>query len=371
MRRIVFLVEKEFKQIFRNRVLLRMMLIAPVLQLILLSYAANFEVKDLQITVVDGDHSTYSGRLVSKFSHIENFRLTSYEPSYKQAGLQMLKNQSDIILIIPPHFERDLYRDNKAAVQLMVNAIDGSKAGIANGYATSIIRDFNEEIRAENFSALLTENTQVLIANQYWYNPHLEYKTFMVPGILFELLLLIGGLIAALNIVREKEIGTMEQLNVTPIKKYQFIIGKLTPFVIIGLVQFTLGLLVGIFLFGIPLEGSILLMYLFALLFLLLCVGLGLFISNISQTMQQAMFAAFFCLVLFILLSGLFASTENMPLWAQYLNFINPLKYIIEVGRNVMLKGSNFYEVRPQFFALFMLTVLMLALAMWRYRKTV
>ena len=163
----------------------------------------------------------------------------------------------------------------------------------------------------------------------------------------------------------------MEQLNVTPIKKYQFIVGKLTPFVIIGLIQFTVGLLVGIFLFRIPVEGSILLMYLFALLFLLLCVGLGLFISNISQTMQQAMFAAFFCLVLFILLSGLFASTENMPLWAQYLNYFNPLKYIIEVGRNVMLKGSSFYEVRFQFFALSLLTVLMLSLATWRYRKTV
>jgi ABC-2 type transport system permease protein len=371
MRRILFLVEKEFKQILRNRVLLRMMLITPILQLIVLSYAANFEVKDLQITIVDSDHSTYSRRLAAKFSHIENFHISTYEPSYKQASLQLLKNSSDIVLVIPPHFERDLYRSNRAEVQLMVNAIDGSKAGIASGYAASIIRDFNAEILAENFPVPPLQQGQVMIANQYWYNPQLEYKTFMVPGILFELLLLIGGLIASLNIVREKEVGTMEQLNVTPIKKYQFIIGKLTPFVIIGLLQFTAGLLVGVFLFGIPLEGSILLMYLFALLFLLLCVGLGLFISNISQTMQQAMFAAFFCLVLFILLSGLFASTENMPLWAQYLNYLNPLKYIIEVGRNVMLKGSSFYEVGSQFFALSLLTVLILSLAMWRYRKTV
>jgi ABC-2 type transport system permease protein len=370
MRRILFLVEKEFKQILRNRVLLRMMLITPLLQLIILSYAANFEVKDLQITIVDSDHSAYSRRLAAKFSHIENFHVSSYEPSYKQAALKLLKNNSDIVLVIPPHFERDLYRSSRAELQLMVNAIDGSKAGIASGYAASIIRDFNAEILAENFPAPPLENGQVMIVNQYWYNPHLEYKTFMVPGILFELLLLIGGLIASLNIVREKEVGTIEQLNVTPIKKYEFIIGKLTPFVLIGLVQFTVGLLVGVFLFNVPLEGSLLLMYMFALLFLLLCVGLGLFISNISQTMQQAMFAAFFCLVLFILLSGLFASTENMPIWAQYLNYLNPLKYIIEVGRNVMLKGSNFYEVRSQFFALSLLTVIILSLAMWRYRKT-
>ncbi|QHT71054.1 ABC transporter permease [Rhodocytophaga rosea] len=371
MRRILFLIEKEFKQIFRNAVLLRMMLVAPIMQLILLSLAANFEVKDLKVTIVDSDHSTYSSRLISKFSHIDNFRLYSFVPSYKLAQLQLLQNKADLIIVIPPYFERDLYRENKAELQLMVNAIDGSKAGIASGYASSIIQDFNREIRSENYPTSIDQSTEAIqVVNQYWYNPQLNYKTFMVPGILFELLLLIGALIAALNIVREKEIGTMEQLNVTPIKKYQFILGKLTPFVIIGLVQFTVGLLVGLFLFNIPLEGSLLLMYGFALLFLLLSVGLGLFISNISQTMQQAMFAAFFCLVLFILLSGLFASTENMPQWAQYLNYLNPLKYIIEVGRNVMLKGSSFYEVRHQFFALLLLTASTLSLATWRYRKT-
>ncbi|MDJ1499214.1 ABC transporter permease [Xanthocytophaga agilis] len=371
MRKILFIVEKEFKQIFRNVVLLRMMMIAPVMQLVLLSLAANFEVKNLKIAVVDQDHSTFSRRLVSKFQYIDNFKLTGFSPSYKLAEEQLLLDKIDIVLVIPAHFERDLYRDNRSGVQLMVNAIDGSKAGIASGYASTIIQDFNGDIRIENVPVRKGEVQQVDIVNQYWYNPRLEYRTFMVPGILFELLLLVGGLIAALNIVREKEMGTMEQLNVTPIQKYEFILGKLIPFVVIGLVQFTLGLIVAKFIFRVPMEGSLLLLYVFALLFLILCVGLGLLISTISDTMQQAMFVAFFMLVLFILLSGLFSPTENMPQWAQWLDTINPLKYIIEVARNTMLKGSTFADVRSHFFALLAIALAINGLAIWRYRKTV
>lgn len=371
MRRILFLVEKEFKQIFRDSVLLRMIISAPLMQLILLSFAANFEVKNLNIAIVDQDHTTFSQRLAGKFRHISNFNFLGYLPSYKQARQQMLEGKADLVLVIPPHFERDLYRENSALVQLMVNAIDGSKAGIASGYASTIIRDFNQALVVENFPVSPGTMQQLNVENQYWFNPKLEYRTFMVPAILFQLLILIGALIAALNIVREKEIGTMEQLNVTPILRYQFILGKMIPFVIIGLFQFTIGLLVGVFLFKIPTEGSIALMYGFALLFLLLSVSIGLLISTLSETQQQAMFIAFFCLVLFILLSGLFASVENMPMWAQYLDVINPLKYIIEVSRNVMLKGSTFRDVQQQFVALLTIAVTVLSLAVWRHRKTV
>jgi ABC-2 type transport system permease protein len=365
------MIEKEFKQLFRNTVLLRMMLAAPVFQLLLLSYAANFEVKNLNIVVVDQDHTPYAQRLVSKFRYIDNFHFLGYAPALKLANRELLTGRADLILLIPPHFERDLGKVNRASVQLLVSAIDGTKAGIGSGYAQRIIRDFNTDIQAETVGLVLAGSARLDVENQYWYNPRLEYKTFMVPGILFELLLLIGGMIAALNIVREKEIGTQEQLNVTPIKKYEFILGKLTPFVLIGLVQFTLGMLVAVFFFRIPIEGSIPLLYGFAFLFLLLCVGLGLLISAISDTQQQAMFAVFFCLVLFILLSGLFSSTDDMPQWAQYLNLVNPLKYIIEVGRNVILKGSTFRDMQTQFYALLAMAITLIGLASWRYRKTV
>lgn len=372
MTRIRFMIEKEFRQLFRNKVLLRMMLVAPVMQLILLAYAANFEVKNLNIAVVDQDHTPYAQRLVGKFRYIDNFHFLGYAPALKPAYHELLTGRADLILIIPPHFERDLGKLNQASVQLLVSAIDGTKAGIASGYAQTIIRDFNTDIRSETVG-LEPAGAQpgLAVENQYWYNPRLEYKTFMVPGILFELLLLIGGMIAALNIVREKEIGTQEQLNVTPIKKYEFILGKLTPFVLIGLVQFTMGMGVAAFFFRIPIEGSIPLLYGFAFLFLLLCVGLGLFISAISETQQQAMFAVFFCLVLFILLSGLFSSTDDMPRWAQYLNLFNPLKYIIDVGRNVILKCSTFRDMQTQFYALLAMAVALIGLASWRYRKMV
>lgn len=371
MRRIGFLIEKEFRQIFRNKVLLRMMIAVPVLQLILLSYAANFEVKNLTITILDQDHSTFSQRLAGKFRYIDNFRFLGYLSDSKQAQQQLLNGTSDVVLVIPPRFERDLYRENGASVQLLVNAVDGAKAGIAGGYASTIVRDFNAEVQAENFPLVSGTGQQLSIEPRYWYNSKLEYKTFMVPGVLFELLIMIGGLISALNIVREKEIGTQEQLNVSPIKKYQFILGKLTPFVIIGLVQFSMGLLIAVFLFKNPIAGSLVLLYGFAFLFLLLSVGLGLLISALSETQQQAMFAAFFFLVFFILLSGLFSSTDDMPRWAQVVNIINPLQYIIAAGRNIMLKGSTFRDMQPHFLALLGLTVSVLGLASWRYRKTV
>ncbi|MGV3557998.1 ABC transporter permease [Larkinella arboricola] len=371
MNRIRYMVEKEIRQLRRNPVLLRIMLVAPIMQLILLSYAANYEVKNLNIAVVDGDHTTYSQRLVGKFRYLTNFNMTGYLPNDKQARQTLLAGNADLVLVIPPHFERDLEKEGRAAVQLLLNAIDGSKAGIANGYATAIIRDFNADILAETRTVTPGAVQKLDVQNQYWYNPRLEYKTFMVPGVLFELLLLVGGLVSALNLVREKEIGTMEQLNVTPIRKHEFILGKSIPFVLIGVVLFTVGLLLGRFLFQIPMEGSIVLMYLFALLFLILCVGLGLLISTMAENQQQALFVAFFLLVLFILLSGLFAATENMPDWAQWLNAVNPLKYIVEVGRDVMLKGSTFADVSGQFFTLAGMAVGLLVLASWRYRKTV
>ncbi|GAB3908207.1 ABC transporter permease [Larkinella knui] len=371
MNRIRYMVEKEIQQLRRNPVLLRIMLAAPIMQLILLSYAANYEVKNLNIAVVDGDHTTYSQRLVGKFRYLDNFRMTGYLASDKQARQTLLAGDADLVLVIPPHFERDLAKEGNTSVQLLLNAIDGSKAGIANGYATAIIRDFNADIRAETSAVAPGTIPALDIENQYWYNPKLEYKTFMVPGVLFELLILVGGLVSALNIVREKEIGTMEQLNVTPIRKHEFILGKSIPFVLIGLVLFTVGLLLGRFLFQIRIEGSVALMYVFALLFLILCVGLGLLISTLADNQQQALFVSFFLLVLFILLSGLFASTENMPEWAQWLNILNPLKYIIEVGRNVMLKGSTFRDVSRPFFVLAGMAIGLLLLASWRYRKTV
>ena len=204
-----------------------------------------------------------------------------------------------------------------------------------------------------------------------WYNPELDYKTFMVPGILALLVTMVGAFLSSMNIAREKELGTVEQLNVTPIRKYQFVIGKLLPFWIIGLVELSIGLVVAKLLYDIPFLGSIPLLFAFAALYLLVVLGLGLFISTVTDTQQQAMFVSWFFLVIFILMSGLFTAIENMPIWAQRLTLLNPVRYFIEVIRMVMLKGAALQDIVRHIWILAAYAVLMNGLAMWRYRKTV
>ena len=205
----------------------------------------------------------------------------------------------------------------------------------------------------------------------FWYNQHLNYKTFMVPGILVMLVTMIGAFISAMNIVREKELGTIEQLNVTPIRKYQFIAGKLIPLWILGLFIFTVGLVVAKLAFHVPIIGSLFLIYGFTAIYLVMILGLGMLISTFTNTQQQAMFISWFFLVIFILMSGLFTPIENMPSWAQNLTLINPIRYFTEVIRLVMLKGAVFQDVGLQFVVIGLYAIIINGLAIWNYRKTV
>jgi ABC-2 type transport system permease protein len=281
-------------------------------------------------------------------------------------------DQADLFLDIPPDFEKSLRRENFGQLHLTVNSINGQKAGLANGYANSIIQDFNGNIRTEwlNLTARQSQpNIEVSYLN--WFNPDLNYKTYMVPGILVMLVTMIGMFLSGMNIVKEKEIGTVEQINVTPIKKYQFVIGKLLPFWIIGLIELTIGLIVGKLLFDIPIEGSIPLIFAFSALYLLLVLGMGLFVSTITDTQQQAMFISWFFLVIFILMSGLFTPIESMPSWAQEITKFNPIAYFVDFMRSVMLKGSGFAAVEQHFQILggYALTVNILAILNYRKRS--
>jgi len=204
----------------------------------------------------------------------------------------------------------------------------------------------------------------------FWFNPELDYKTYMVPGILVLLVTIIGMFLAGMNVVREKEIGTIEQINVTPIKKYQFIAGKLIPFWIIALFELAVGLLAARLIFDIPLLGNIFLIFFIASVYLLVVMGIGLFLSTVTNTQQQSMFLSWFVLVIFILMSGLFTPVESMPHWARSLNVVNPIAYFIAMIRMVMLKGSGFQNVSDKLGILFIYGIAMLSLAVWRYRKT-
>jgi ABC-2 type transport system permease protein len=376
MRTILFILQKEFRQIFRNKGILPVIFIMPVVQLLILPNAATFEIKNLRLQWVDHDHSSTSRLLHDKFAASSYFEMVEGEFSPFEQDKSLEENRADLIIEIPQNLERTLFRERADKIALTINAIDGTKAGVAANYTGNILADFNREldekygIRA-NLVQQAGNQTKIPVTFSYWYNPDLNYKTYMVPGILVLLVTMIGAFLSSMNIVKEKEAGTIEQLNVTPIKKYQFIIGKLLPFWFIALFVLSIGLVIAKLVYQIPIVGSLGLIYVFAGIYLLVVLGLGLFISTITETQQQAMFISWFFLVIFILLSGLFTAIENMPPWAQTITLFNPVRYFIEVSRLVLLKGAGFADVQFHLGIMLIFAILINSLAVWKYRKTV
>jgi len=368
VRTILFILQKEFRQIFRNRTMLPIIFAVPVVQLVILAYAVTFEIKNINLVVVDQDHSPQSRSLVSHFSAPPFYTLKGHAPEINQATEYLKNGTADQVLLIPSGFERDLVKDNKASLKLLTNAIDGSAAAIMNAYGLNIIMDFNQNLIVETFGGM-SFNQPIQISYSYWFNPELNYTTYMVPGILVLLVTIIGMFLSSMNVVREKEIGTIEQINVSPIRKYQFVIGKLLPFWFIALFDLAFGLMLARLLFDIPIIGSVWLIFGVASVYLLAVLGIGLFISTLVHTQQQAMFIAWFFAVVFIMMSGLFTPVESMPTWAQKVNMINPIAYFIRVMRMIMLKGSSFADIAAWFYSLVVYAIISLTLSIWRYRK--
>jgi ABC-2 type transport system permease protein len=250
----------------------------------------------------------------------------------------------------------------------VANAINSTTANLAYAYTSAIIKDYNIDLATKLIGKKVKQPIQVRYS--YWFNPELNYKTYMVPGILVLLVTMIGLFLASMNVVREKEIGTIEQINVTPIKKYQFIAGKLIPFWVIANIDLGIGLLIARYVFLIPVAGSIPLLFFVASVYLVVVLSFGLFISTLTNTMQQSMFISWFFLVIFILMSGLFTPIESMPGWAQILVKFNPVAYFIKINRMIMLKGSGFFDFQKEFWLLVIYAVLMFAFSTLRYRKT-
>ncbi|UII21000.1 ABC transporter permease [Fulvivirga ligni] len=370
MRILRFLLQKEFRQIFRDPAILRMILVAPLMQLLILPQAADYEVKHIQLAVVDHDHSDYSHQITDKILSSGYFELAEETATYVQALDLVETDDADIVLEIPPHFEKNLIRDNKEQLFLAANAINGTKALVGSGYLNNIIRDFNNEIRLDwSQPGRFSQATTIGVETINWYNPLMNYKFFMVPGILVFLVTMVGTIMCSLNIVKEKEIGTIEQINVTPVRKHHFILGKLIPFLVIGFVVFSLGLLIAWLVYGIVPLGNIAVLYLFLFVYLVAVLGLGLLISTYSSTQQQAMSLSFFFIMIFNLLSGLFTPIESMPEWAQVIAHANPLTYFIEVMRLVVLKGSGLADIGFQLLVVAGFAIVFNAWAILNYRK--
>jgi ABC-2 type transport system permease protein len=371
MRTIFYLIRKEFIQIFRNKFISKAIFAVPVVQMLVLVPAVTFELKEVKLAIIDNDMTPESRGLISKLNGSTFFRVSLSTFSDTEANDLLNRNKFSMILHIPSGFGKDAGSGKQGKLLATIDAVNASSAQLIWAYLNGVIRDYNADLIKKNIAINPPVPLPVIeITNRYWYNELLNYKYYMLPGILVILVTAIGFLLAGLNMVREKEIGTIEQINVTPVRKYHFIIAKMAPFLLIGLIDLAIGLILGKIAFNIPFEGSILLMFLGSTIFLIAVLGLALFISTFSATQQQYMFVAFFCMIIFILMSGIFTPYESMPMWAQDFNLINPVAYLMRINRMVMLKGSTMPDISRELYSLLLIAVIFTTLAVRRYRKT-
>ena len=376
MRTVFFLVRKEFLQIFRDHTTVFQIFMIPAIQLLVLANAATFDVKQVRMLVVDEDHTTVSSGLVERLEAGRQFRVVRYESTDATAEHALLDREVTAVLHIPRRFEEDLVRRGHAQVQLVLNAEEGSTAGIVQSNANAILASYAQELDATlpavQPAGTAAARTAVLdLRSQRWFNPTRNYKHWMVPALMVSLTTIIGLLLTAQNITRENEIGTLEQLNVTPMTKVQFIAAKLIPFWILSVVIFSIGLAIGKLVFDIPMRGSLPLVYLAAMVYLIVVLGLGLWISTVTRTQQQAMFVAFFVMLIFLLMSGLFTPVDSMPDWAQRVAEVNPVKHFVFIMRSVLVRGAGLETVGPPMLGLAAGGLVVLTLAVLRYRKSI
>ena len=381
MRRILFLARAEVLHIVRDRTTLAQVLVVPIVQLLVLVNAATFVIRDTPTYVVDQDRTSASRGLINRLAASGHFRILERSASLSKANDALLEGAATLVVTIPRDFEASLARTGRAPVQLVVNAEKGSAAGIVLSYAGQILDRYSGELCRELRPSMLTVgygtgdpspwrgHPRIETRTRGWYNSSLDYRHYMVPGILVALVTLIGTLLSAQNIAREKELGTLEQLNVTPLTRGQFIAAKLLPLWVLGLFDLGLGLLAGKLVFDVPTRGSLLLLFVAAAIYLLVALAIGLLISTGVDTQQQAMFVTFFVLNVYLLLSGLFTPIDSMSPWMQMVSQLNPVRHFVTISRAILIKGAGLDEVAPPLLVLCGFAVVTLTLAVQRYRK--
>ena len=372
MRTLRYLLRKEFIRIFRNKTLLPMIFSMPIIQLMVLPWAADYEIKHLDIAIVDTDHSAASRRLTDKLTSSGYFRLAARPATFDGALALVESDRADLVLEIPRHFERDLTAGHGAQLFTAVNAINGVKAGLGSAYLAQVVATFTDDLRLDRRPDVRMSPAPTLRAVPIRrFNPAGNYRFFMVPAVLTLLVTMISTYLCALNLVSEKETGTIEQMNVTPIGKYVFLLSKMLPFLLIGVFIFSVGLfLIARPLYGIVPVGNIGLLYAYLVLYLTAMLGLGLLISTYCETQQQVMFITFFFMTIFILMSGLFTPVESMPAWARAISRSNPVTYFMEACRMIILKGSGWRDVRGHMAITVGFALVFHTWAALNYRKT-
>ncbi len=381
MRRILSLARAEVLHVVRDHATLAQVFAVPIIQLLVLSNAATFAIRDTPAYVVDFDRTSTSRGLANRFAASGHFRIVGRSTSQDLANEALLDGRVTMVLTIPDDFEDSLVRAGAASVQIAVNAEKGSAAGIVQAYAANILGAY-----ARDLTPVLRPSTQTVrmdapeslpargmpridVRVRSWYNPTLDYRHYMVPGILVSLVTLIGTLLTAQNIARERELGTLEQLNVTPITRGQFIVAKLLPFWALALADFAIGLTVGWLVFDIPVRGSLVLLFSVAAIYLIVALAIGLWVSSLVDTQQQAMFVTFFVMMIYLLMSGLFTPVDSMPRWVQVVSEFTPVRHFVQISRAILVKGAGLAEIARPLVILVIYATVMLTVAVRQYSK--
>lgn len=346
MSALPYLLAKEFKQLFRNRLLPVIIVLLPVAMMNVVPRIATQEVRNLNVAVVDCDHSTLSSRLTRKLQASECFNMYATCRDYGTAYDLLEEGSVDFIVTIGGGFEHNLNRSSETDVMVSVNAVNGMKGGLGNSYLAQIVTQYARELNSENGVAT---RRPISVEPRYLYNSALDYKPYMIPALMAMTLALLVGFLPALNVVGERERGTIEQINVTPISKIELILSKMIPYWIIGVFIVGFSMLMAWQIHGVVPAGSVCLILLFSMVYILTISSLGLTVSNYSDNMRQAAIVMFFFVVIFIMTSGLISPVASMPGWAQETTRLNPLRYIIAAMRDIYLKDSTFVQLLPQF----------------------
>ncbi|MDO5570466.1 MAG: ABC transporter permease [Bacteroidales bacterium] len=361
-----FLIKKELKQFIRNPFLPRLAFVFPFVVMLLMPWVATMDINEVKLSIVDQDNSLSSQRLINKIDASDYFNLKTVYKEYEKSLSDLENGDNDIILEIPHNFEKDIINGEKSSLQISANTVDGTKGTLASNYLTGIIYNFASEIMAEKGLAADTGN---LIETNFMYNEFLNYKHFMIPALIVVVIIMMCSFLPSINIVSEKEIGTIEQINVTPVSKIAFIFSKLIPYWAMGIIILTICFALTAIVYSLTPAGGFFNVYLISIIFIITMSGFGLVISNYSSTMQQAMFIMYFFMMIFMLMSGIFTPVSSMPDWAQWLSYLSPPRYFAESMRSVYLKGSSIVDLRNSIGLLTLYAVFLNGWAVISYKK--
>ncbi len=371
MQRLLYLIQKEFRQIAREKIYIGIIFVVPIIQLTVIGFAVTTDVKNVPTILVNEDHSSFSNRIEDVLLNSETFNYLGRLPDMASARLWIREGQAQLALIIPPHFERDLKNGNFPQLLALIDGVDGNSAGVIAAYINLLAQKLQIAwLPQMNISAKQLINIHLVEPEtRMLYNPDLESVNNIVPGILAMLIMIITTFLTGMSIVREKEIGTLEQLMVTPIRNWELLAGKIIPLTIIVLLLFNVGMVAARLIFGLWMAGSLLELEFLALLFSLSGLSLGIFVSTIAHTQQQAMFLAWFFMVFSLLLSGFFIPIQNMPPAIQAITYLNPVRYFMVIVREIYLKGTPLKFLWSQAAAMTLFGLTMFTLASLRFHK--